>query len=122
MATSILNLDIEAGVDFYFDAQYTDYTTNLPKDLTGYHATMELRYEWDDPRILLVLSDVNNGILLGGITGVLTTHFTPAMTNPNQQTPYSWDRAVYDLIITDINGVKTKLLKGFVNVSGTVSY
>jgi hypothetical protein len=57
---------------------------------------------------------------MGGPLGTITVAFLPADTNPNQQTTF-WTRGVYDLFITDSNGIKIKLLKGFVNVVGSVS-
>ena len=122
MSTTSLNLDIDAGTDYYVNTTYVDYITNLPKPLAGYSAVMELRYTWDDLRVLQTLSTANGRVVLGATSGVITAHFLPADTSPNQQLPYQWDRAVYDLIITDPNGVKTKLLKGFINIIGTVTY
>lgn len=120
MSGTVLNLDIDAGTDHYVNTTYVDFITNLPKNLTGYSALLEVKYEWEDPRVLLTLSSSNGRILLGGVAGTITIHFTPADTTPSSQT-YKWDRAVYDLIVTDNNTIKTKLLKGFINVVGTVS-
>ena len=120
MSVIILNLDIDAGTDFFVDTSYLDYTTNLPKDLTGYTAILAVRSSYTDPNPYLVLTNGNNRILLGGTQGTIISHFIPSDTDPSQQ-PIAWRRAVYDLIIVDTNGLITKLMSGMINVIGTVS-
>lgn len=121
MSVTVVNIDIDAGTDFYLDTTYTDYTTNLPKDLTGYSALIELRSTYNDPRVFLRLSTDNGRILLGGAEGTIIARFLPEDTNPIKQS-FPWTRAVYDLVVIDPNGIRVKLLKGFVNVVGTCSY
>lgn len=121
MSVLVLNLDIDSGCHYYLNTIYTDNTTNLPRDITNYHATLEVRSEWDSPTILLTKSDGAGSILMGGPLGTITVAFLPGDTDPNQQTPTFWTRGVYDLVITDSNGIKIKLLKGFVNIIGSVS-
>ena len=119
-AGTILNLDIDAGTDYYLDTYYADYTTNLPKDTTGYTAIMEIKSGAEAKYPYLTLSSDDGRILLGGVDGTILIRFAPEDTNPNLQ-PTRWNRAVYDLVLTDVNGYRTKLLKGFINVIGTCS-
>lgn len=121
MAVTVLNLTIDAGMHYYLDTIYTDYQTNLPRDLGGYSALLELRPSEYDPRVLLRLSNDNGRILLGGVDGTIIARFFPEDTLPYTQTPYAWSRAFYDLVITDPSGIKIKLLKGFVEVAGSIS-
>lgn len=121
MSVTIVNLDIDSGTDFYLDTIYTDYTTNLPKNITGYSALIQVRDTYDNPQVLLTLSSSNGRILLGGVSGTIVARFLPGDTNPIKQS-FPWTRAVYDLVIIDPNGIRTKLLKGFINVVGTCSY
>lgn len=119
MAVTKLNLSIDSGTDYFLSATYDDYLTGLPRDLTGYSAVLTVRPAFNDPNILLTLSTTLNTILIGGIGGSIVVHFTPAMTDPMQQT-IPWDRGVYDMIITDPNGIVTKLLSGYIILTGTV--
>ena len=115
----VLNLDIDVGTDFYIDTSYEDNITKLPMDLTGYSALMELRPSWNDNTLLLTLSSGNGKILLGGVDGTILVHFSPADTA--QPAGVYWDRAVYDLILTDNNNISFKLISGMINLVGVVS-
>lgn len=120
MAGTVLNLDIDSGTDYYLDTFYVDYTTNLPKDTTGCSVLVQVRSAWNDPYPYLTLSSNNGRILLGGTDGTILVRFTPEDTTPSYQN-IKWSRGVYDLVITDPNGYRTKLLKGFINIIGTCS-
>ena len=119
MSTSILNFSIDAGTTYYLEAEYLDNITNLPNDLTGYTAVLDVRYSYGDARILLSLSTFNGRILLDTLGNIMVS-FLPEDTNPSLQTPYAWTNGVYNLVLTDPNGVVIKLLSGIINVLGTV--
>ena len=120
MAVTKLNLVIDAGTDYFLSAEYDDYLTGLPRDISGYNAVLEVRPDWNDSTVLLTLSNSNGGILLGETGGGIVAHFTPADTDPYQQ-PIAWTKGVYDMLLTDQNQVVTKLLTGYIIISGTVS-
>jgi hypothetical protein len=121
MSSSILNLEIDSMTDYYLDTIYEDYVTNLPINITGYTATLTVRASYNDPTILLSLSNSNGRILLGGADGTILAHFLPIDTNPSLQT-VPWTTAVYDLLLVDLNGIVIKLVSGMINVVGTVTY
>ena len=120
MAVTVLNISVDAGTDYFLSATRADYTTNLPVDITGYSALLEVKSDIMSPIPLLVLSSSNGRILLAGPTGEIIVRFAPEDTAMSLQSIF-WKRGVYDLILTDRNGVRTKLLKGFINVVGTAS-
>lgn len=117
MAITVLNISIDAGTDYFLNATRADYTTNLPVDITGYQALLEVRTDILSSYPLLVLSTSNGRILLSGPDGNILVRFAPEDTTSGVY----WTRGVYDLILTDTNGIRTKLLTGFINVIGSVS-
>jgi len=120
MSVTINNIDLDAGCDFFLETVYLDYTTNLPKDITGYTAILAVRDSYMQPNPYLVLTNGNGRIVLGGPSGTIIAHFIPGDTDPSQQAT-AWTKAVYDLILVDKNGIVTKLMSGRINVIGTVS-
>ena len=120
MSSSVLNLEIDSMTDYYLDTIYNDYVTNLPINLSGYTATLDVRLAYNDPTLLVSLSSGNGRILLGN-DGTILAHFIPADTDPSKQ-PVNWIHAVYDLVLWDPNGIKIKLLNGMIDVVGTSTY
>jgi hypothetical protein len=122
MAYSVLSydLDIDAGTDYYLNISYLDASSNLPRNLTGCTLLLKVRPSVDSNQVYLELTTENGGILVGGTDGNILLKFLPDVTNPKTQT-IAWDKGFYDLIITEPSGMKTKLLKGFINILGTAS-
>lgn len=116
MAASEVNISIEAGTDFFLETTYVDSSTNLPQDVTGYKALLEVRDSWENP-IILFKADETSQILLGGANGLIAVHFLPTDSSSSTQTVYSWTRGVYHLTLTDISGIKTRILTGYININ-----
>lgn len=116
----VSNIEIEEGMHYTIPLTYRDETTNLPVNVTGYSAELEIRLTFGDPSILLTLSTGNGRIILGGVGGAIDINFLPADTDQSQLYT-SWTRAAYDLVVTDTFGKKKKILKGFVTISRTTS-
>jgi hypothetical protein len=114
-----MDIEVEEGMDNVEIFTYIDETTNLPIDLTGFQANLQVRGAYGSPFILLEL-DETSGITLGGITGDITITFTPNMTW-SSLTPVGWTTGVYDLILTDTFSRKKKILKGFITINKTVT-
>jgi len=110
----VINIEIEEKTDYTLSITFRDDTTNLPVDLSGYTADLQVRGLFGSPYILLELTQAS-GIVLGGVTGNIDINFTPAMTDMSQQVA-GWDRAAYDLVLTNLAGKKIKILKGFVTI------
>lgn len=111
----IVNIEIEEKTNYTESFQYCDGTTNLPIDITGWSALMQIRDRFgSDVSPLLTLSSPTS-IILGGITGVIEVNFTPAMTDQTTQST-GWVLGAYDLILTDLFGKKIKIAKGFVTI------
>lgn len=79
-----------------------------PVDLTGYTANMQIRAY---PLAATVLYDASNNIVLGGTAGTVTLTIPAAAT-----AGFTWWAGVYDLLLTDPNGIVTRLLNGSVSV------
>lgn len=116
----IINIELEEAMDYTLSLTYRDETTNLPVDLTGYSAELEVRPAFGDPSILFTLTNGNGRIIFGGVSGAIDINFLPADTDQSQLYT-AWTRAAYDLVVTDTLGKKKKILKGFITISRTTS-
>lgn len=111
----IINIEIEEKIPYTLSLTYRDETTNLPVDLTGYSAVLQVRSGFGSPSLLLELTNTSGDIILGGVTGAIDVTFTAAMSDLSNQ-PVGWDRGVYDLVIVNSFGKRIKLTKGFVTI------
>jgi hypothetical protein len=108
------NWNIDQGMSFDFVLEYTD-NLNAPIDITGCTAKLQARDISSSQKLSFTLS-VGDGITVDGPNGKLTVHATPAKT---KELPFP--KSEYDLVLTDTNGNKEKLLKGFLALSRTVT-
>jgi hypothetical protein len=116
----ILNIELEEKVDYTLSITYRDDLTNLPIDITGWSALLEIRNTFGGDLLLETLSSGNGRIAMGGATGALDIIFVPSDTDAAAQTS-AWTRGAYDLILTDTGGKKVKILKGFVSIGRTAT-
>lgn len=112
----IFNIELEELTDSIVSIIYEDQATGLPIDLTGFSAIMELRYNFGDGNVILTLTDTNQGIELGGVTGNIDMIFSRGQTD-QRSAQMAWSRAAYDLILIDPQGNRKKIIKGFVTVA-----
>lgn len=112
----ILNIDLEEKTDSTVRVTYRDDTTNLPMDLTGYSAILQMRPEFGDIIMVDELNTTFGNIVLGGQSGTIDLNFTPSDSDQSA-VPVGWTRAAYDLVLIDTQGKRKKLLKGFVTVA-----
>lgn len=117
MPAAKINLVIEQGAtyrkQFTWKGPAPDKT---PHNLTDYVARMHVRKNISASAILLELTDVNGGILLGGSAGTIVLYVEATATKD-----LDWGRAVYDLELEDISGEVTRLMEGEVTVSEQVT-
>lgn len=116
----ILNIDIEERTDNIVRITYRDDTTNLPVDVTGYKAIMQIRPQFGSDIVIDELNTASGTITMGGQSGTIDLTFTPSDSDQSL-TNSGWTRAAYDLILVDTFGKRKKLLKGFVTISRSAS-
>ena len=87
-----------------------------PIDLTGCTARMQVRPEVESSTVLLSLTTVNGGIVLGGALGTIDLYVSDEDTGA-----ITWDGGVWDLEIVHPGGEVTRLAQGSVSVSPEVT-
>ena len=112
MAAAKLKLLIEQGATFRKLLTWKAGTPQVPVDLTGCTARMQLRTEIGASVPLVTLTTENGGIVLGGVAGTIELIITAAST-----AGFTWTTAVYDLEVVMANGDVRRLVYGPVTVS-----
>lgn len=77
----IINIVLEQGTNWIEGLIWENKSTNLPNDLTGYTARLQVREKYDDPLPFLEMTTANNGIILGNNQGTIDIVFIPATTS-----------------------------------------
>lgn len=114
------HLALDEGMDYTFKFIYTDESTLLPIDLTGYKADLHVRMVPGSTQVLKGISSsysYSDGSITLGSAGELTLKITGGFT-----TNLNWSNAIYDLVLTDPDQNRLKVLKGFVNVFNTNTF
>ena len=62
------------------------------------------------------LTSPSGGITIDPLMGTITVRMTPTQTNK-----LFYPKSAYDIMLTDINLVKTKLVEGFLTLSRSVT-
>lgn len=115
MATYQLNLEIEEGTDYNLQITYTEPSTGLPIDLTGYTAAIYVDRNISDTGTLVTLSTTNGLISITSVDGVIT------VTIPGSTTMgFGQFIGFYNLYITSPTNELIKLAKGFFTVMAGV--
>jgi hypothetical protein len=104
---SFVDIEVDQGVSKTILFQWFDGSTNLPVDMTGFSALMQIRKAYGDPVVLLELSTTNNKLDLSGGTGTVVIVLAPSDTATMQD--YS---CVYELVLTRPDNTKLSFLKG----------
>jgi len=105
---------IEQGATFSVTFTWRDATGALV-DLTDYTAMLQIRQAIEDEDPVVDLSHAN-GITLGGALGTIAVTISASATEELEL-----DQYIYDLKLTDADGVATRLLEGIVYVSRACS-
>lgn len=106
------NWEVDQDTTFTFQVLYRDPDDNII-DLTGSSAKMQVR-DATGQKLAFTLTSPTGGITIDGAEGKVTIRMTPTQTKK-----MFFPKSVYDLIITDSNLVKTKLLGGYLTLSRT---
>ena len=109
------NFEVDQNTTFTFVIEYTD-SNNNPIDLTGASAKMQVRDTKGGSKLAFTLTSPSGGIQIDGPEGTIDVTVTPTQTNK-----LFYPKSSYDVILTDSNGNKTKLVEGFLTLSRSVT-
>jgi len=109
------NFEVDQNTTFSFVIDYTD-NNDLPIDLTGAVAKMQVRDTKGGSKLSFTLTSQLDGITINGPLGKITCTMTPAQTNK-----LFYPKSSYDIMITDSNNKKIKILEGFLTLSRSVT-
>jgi len=109
------NFEVDQNTTFTFTVEYQDNSGN-PIDLTGASAKMQVRDSKGGQKLAFTLTTPLGGISLDGPNGKLTIKMTPTQTNK-----LFYPKSEYDIMLTDSNLNKTKLVEGFITLSRSVT-
>ena len=115
MSAGLYNALIEQGEDFGITVFWKDDAGNSV-DLTGFSAQMMIRQNYDDPYPLVTVSSPSSGIVLGGTAGTVAISIPVSVTSALPS-----GCVVYDLKMTDANGLTYRLLQGSINIVPSVT-
>jgi hypothetical protein len=114
MTAGIYNTTIDQGSVWSVVLVYTD-SNNVPVNLTGYTAAMQLRQNYNSDVADLTLTTANGGITIVGATGTITINATAAQTGDLDPGFY-----VYDLELTSGSNI-SRLIQGQLTVAEQVT-
>ena len=109
------NFEVDQNATFTFIVEYKD-NNGLPIDLTGATAKMQVRDTKGGTKLAFSLTSPSGGIVITPLFGKLTIKMTPTQTNK-----LFYPKSSYDIMITDSNANKIKLLEGFMTLSRSVT-
>lgn len=104
------NICIKQGANFYWQVYIVDEVdgVEVPTDLTGHSAEMQIRKTYDDTEILVTYSTDNGIITLDEANGIITINDPAAATKL-----YASDfKGVYDLETTSPAGFVDRVIEG----------
>ena len=114
MTAGIYNTTIDQGSVWSVVLVYTD-SNNVPVNLTGYTAAMQLRQNYNSTTADLTLTTANGGISIVGATGTITITATATQTGLLDPGFY-----VYDLELTSGSNI-SRLIQGQLTVAEQVT-
>ena len=109
------NWEVDQNTTFTFTVEYKD-NDGTPIDITGSTAKMQVRDTKGGSKLAFSLTSPSGGITIDGPNGKLTIKITPTQTNK-----LFYPKSSYDIMLTDSNLNKTKLLEGFMTLSRSVT-
>jgi len=109
------NFEVDQNTTFTFIIEYKDANGN-PINLTGASAKLQVRDTKGGSKLAFTLTSPSSGITIDPALGKLTIRMTPTQTNK-----LFYPKSSYDLMLTDSNAVKTKLIEGFITLSRSVT-
>jgi hypothetical protein len=120
IGSDTFHLELSEGMDYSFPFVYVDESTLLPVDLTGYRADLYVRSVPGSAQILKGITtsfSYNDGSIVLGSAGQITVNISGAFT-----AGVNWSSGVYDLVLTNPDQSRSKILRGIVNVYNTNTF
>ena len=109
------NFEVDQNTTFTFIVEYKDSSGNAV-NLTGSSAKLQVRDTKGGTKLAVSLTSPSGGIVIDAALGKLTVKMTPTQTSK-----LFYPKSEYDLMLTDSNFNKTKLLEGFITLSRSVT-
>jgi len=109
------NWEVDQNTTFVFEAIYRDPDGN-PINLTGASAKMQVRDTKGGSKLAFTLTSPSGGITIDPLNGKISIKVTPTQTNK-----LFYPKSSYDIMITDSNLNRIKLLEGFLTLSRSVT-
>jgi hypothetical protein len=109
------NFEVDQNTTFTFIVEYKDNNGNAI-NLTGASAKLQVRDTKGGSKLAFTLTSPASGITIDPALGKLTIRMTPTQTSK-----LFYPKSSYDLMLTDSNAVKTKLIEGFLTLSRSVT-
>jgi len=109
------NFEVDQNATFTFIVEYKD-NTGAAINLTGASAKLQVRDTKGGTKLAFTLTSPSGGITIDAPNGKLTVRMTPTQTNK-----LFYPKSSYDLMLTDSNSIKTKLVEGFLTLSRSVT-
>ena len=109
------NFEIDQNTTFSFIVEYKDNNGD-PIALTSASAKMQVRDTKGGSKLAFTLSSPTSGIVIDQPAGKLTVTMNAAQTNS-----LFYPKSSYDIMVTDSNGNRTKLLEGYITLSRSVT-
>lgn len=110
------DLVIDQFATFKTSFTWKTKTTNAPVNLTGYTAALQIRRTPADSTALVSLSSPSNGLTIEGTAGRVNIEIAAAVTST-----LTAGRYVYDLVLTDPQSKKKRLVEGVAIVDAGVT-
>ena len=111
MTAGTHDITIEQGATFTLSLVWKD-PTDVPYDLTGYTARMQVRKAFGTADPMLSLTSTDGDIVLGGVDGTIVVTASATAT-----AAMDGNQGVYDLELVAPGGAVTRLLQGVVEIS-----
>ena len=109
------NFEVDLNATFSFIIAYRD-ENDTAIDLTGASAKMQIRDQAGGTKLAVTLTSPSGGIVIDGPTGQITVTMTPTQTSK-----LFYPKSSYDLMLTDSNLNKIKLIEGFMTLKRSVT-
>ena len=109
------NWEVDQNTTFTFTVEYKD-NSGSPINITGCTAKMQVRDTKGGSKLAFSLTSPSGGIVIAPLLGKLTIKMTPTQTNK-----LFYPKSSYDIMVTDSNANKIKLLEGFITLSRSVT-
>lgn len=108
------NWEVDVNTTYSFSVAYKDPNGD-PIDITGSTAKMQVRNAQGD-KLAFTLTSPSGGITIDGPNGLITVKMTPTQTSK-----LFYPKSVYDLMLTDSQANKIKLVGGYLTASRSVT-